>query len=301
MKVHFYRLALLLALALRAAAQVSVEVGLEQEQFLPGEPLEVAVKISNRTGATLQFGPVPEWLTVRIEGDGNYMEEVSAELPPGEGFSLQSPRMATKRINVEPYFNLTKPGRYKLSVRLHLPGFDHPIASPTKQLDIITGNKLWEQEFGLPGTGQPPQVRCYLLQQANYLKHLQLYLRITDPREQRPLHVVRLGQMVGFGQPTAFLDRQNDLHVLFQNGARSFRYCVLTPDGKLNVRQTYAMSDTRPRLAVDEEGAIAIRGGMRAKAQDDLPPDPEPDFLRPPPLPVPVPPPGATNTASPPS
>jgi len=283
MKRHCCWLICVAALALRASAQVSVEAALDQEQYLPGEAMEVAVKISNRSGEKLQFSRTSEWLTVRIEGDGGYMAEASSELPDGADFSLESPRMATKRLNVEPYFHLTKPGRHKLSVRLRLPGYEQPILSPVKNFDIVTGTKLWEQEFGLPDTGHPPKVRSYMLQQANYLKHLELYLRITDPREQLPLHVVRLGRMVSFGQPTALLDRRNDLHIIFQNGARSWRYCVLTPEGNFSLRQTHAMSENRPRLVVDEQGAISIKGGLRAKSADDLPPDPEPDFLAPPP------------------
>ena len=46
------KLAMLLGLfagfLIQAGAQVSVEVTLDQDQFLPGEPLMAAVRISNR-------------------------------------------------------------------------------------------------------------------------------------------------------------------------------------------------------------------------------------------------------------
>jgi hypothetical protein len=289
---------LLALLVVRAAAQISVEVVLEQDQFLPGEPMELGIRIANRSGQTLGFGPASQWLTVRIEGDGMYMAEASTELPDGTSFSLDSPKQATKRINVAPFFQLEKPGRYQVSVRVQAPGFAEPIVSPTKKFDVITGNRLWEQPFGLPNSGSPPRVRTYALQQANYLKHLQLYLRVTEGREQHPVAVVRLGQMVSFGHPTAMLDRTNDLHVIFQNGARSFRYCVLTPDGTIQVRHTYTISDSRPRLVVDEQGAVSIKGGLRAPSGDDLPPDTALPLVLPDlPIPVPVP---STNHAVPP-
>ena len=55
MKYFFASIALAIAV-LRASAQVSVELVLDQEQFLPSESLPVAVKITNRSGQQLHLG-----------------------------------------------------------------------------------------------------------------------------------------------------------------------------------------------------------------------------------------------------
>jgi uncharacterized membrane protein len=60
-------LCLLTGLILSAKGQVTVEVTLDQEQFLPGEAIPVSVKISNRSGQKLTFGTEPDWLTFAIE------------------------------------------------------------------------------------------------------------------------------------------------------------------------------------------------------------------------------------------
>jgi hypothetical protein len=300
MNTFQFCLAIFVAASLRATAQVSVEIALDQDQFLPGEEMVAAVKISNRSGEALQFGRTSEWLTLHIEGDGSFSAVVASELPDGTPFSLESPRLATKRLDIEPFFRLTKPGRYKLTAQLRLPGFDQPIESPVKKFDIISGTRLWEQEFGVPGSGHPPVVRTYLLQQANYLKQLQLYLRVTESKEQHPVGVVRLGQMVSFGHPTAMLDRTNDLHVIFQDGPRSFRYCVLGPEGKFKVRQTWTLADARPHLVVDEEGAVSVKGGLRARSASDLPVVSEAELLIQPPTELPGNQPTNTSHATPP-
>ena len=49
---------LFLALAFAAQAQVSVELLIDQEQFLRDESLPVKVRIVNRSGQTLHFGPL---------------------------------------------------------------------------------------------------------------------------------------------------------------------------------------------------------------------------------------------------
>ena len=283
----------------RAYAQVSAEVVLGQEQFLPGESLEMALKIANRSGQTLHFGKASSWLTLHVEGEGNFSAEASSEIPDGTEFDLDSSRLATKRLDVAPLFQLTKPGRYKLTAILRLPLFPEPIISPPKSFDVITGTKLWEEEFGVPGSGNPPEVRSYLLQQANYLKQLQLYVRITRSREALPVKVVRLGQMVSFGQPSAMLDRLCDLHVIFQTGPRSFRYAAVSPEGDFKIRHTYTLSESRPRLEVDKDGAVSVKGGLQTKTADDIPVEPDPVLTEPPSTnqPAATPP---TNSAAPP-
>src|SRR5262245_18716022 len=52
---------------LPVAAQMTVEVALEQEQFLGGEALPAAVRITNLSGQTLHLGTEPDWLTFLVE------------------------------------------------------------------------------------------------------------------------------------------------------------------------------------------------------------------------------------------
>jgi hypothetical protein len=54
------------------AAQVTVEVALDQDQFLPSEMLPVAVKITNQSGQPLHLGADANWLTFSVESaDGS--------------------------------------------------------------------------------------------------------------------------------------------------------------------------------------------------------------------------------------
>ena len=52
---------------LSASAQVTVDVVLDQEQFLPSESLPVAVRITNRSGQPLHLGADTNWLTFSVE------------------------------------------------------------------------------------------------------------------------------------------------------------------------------------------------------------------------------------------
>jgi hypothetical protein len=109
-----------------------------------------------------------------------------------------------------------------------------------------------------------------------------LYFRLTDERG-RTLRVFPLARMVDFGRPSAQIDAANNLHVLFQTGARSFTYNILDPNGALLARQCHEYTQTRPSLRLGDDGQISVGGGRRVWTTDDVPapaPAPAPDTVK---------------------
>lgn len=267
---------LLLSSLMPVRAQVRVEITLEQEQFLPGEALPAAVKIANRSGQTLRLGRDPGWLTFSVESRDGFVVPKSGEVPVTGEFTLESAQVATHRVDLAPCFALTRPGRYSVTATLRIKEWDGQITSPPKAFDVIYGAELWSQEFGLPAapgaTNRTPDIRRYTLQQANHLKsELRLYVRLTDETESKVLKVIPIGMLVGSSRPEQLVDRLSHLHLIYQNGARSFSYTVINPDGEIIARQTHDYIGTRPRLKVDEEGNISVIGGQRRVTNSDLP------------------------------
>jgi len=265
-KLYFF-LGLIALIAPPAGAQVSVEVTLPQGQFLPGENLVAAVRITNRSGQKLRLGGEEDWLKFDVESrDALVIAKMSEPAVKGE-FELDSMKVATKRVNLAPHFNMTQPGHYSVTATVRIKAWDRELVSPVKSFDIIHGAKLWEQEFGVPtsevSTGTP-EVRKFILEQANYLKgQLRMYMRLTDGPGLRTFRVFPIGQMVSFSRPEAQLDKGSKLHVLYANGAHSFSYNVFNTEGDLLAHETYDFSASRPRLRVNDEGEISVMGGAR--------------------------------------
>jgi hypothetical protein len=257
--------------------QVVVEVTQDQQEFLPGESLPVAVRIINRSGQTLHLGADPEWLTFAMEGRDGAVVEKSAEVPVLGEFDLGSSEVATKRVDLAPYFVLAQEGRYAVTATVHIKSWGEDVNSRPHGFDIIQGAKLWEQEVGVPpsptSTNAAPQLRRYVLQQANYIRgQLRLYLRVLD-QYGRPLKVLPIGPMVSFGRPDPpQIDGASNLHVLYQNGPSSFSYTVYSPNGELLIRQRHDYINSRPRLRIDDSGKIVVFGGVRRLAANDVPP-----------------------------
>jgi hypothetical protein len=274
MRTRLVAVLLLLGTWLQVAAQVSVEVVLGQANFLPGEQLLAGVRIVNRSGQTLHLGEGADWVQFTIEKNNGGFVAQSGH-PPVEGvFDLESTKQATMKVDLQPCFDLSQPGRYLISATVKMKDWNKEVTAKAVPFDVIEGTKLWEQAFGVPpppGTSEPPEVRKYTLQEANYLKEqLRLYLRVSTA-EGRVLKLINVGPMISFGQPEPQLDSRSQLHLLYQNGAKRFAYLIVDPAGEIKLRQTYEYTDSRPRLRLDDKGQIAITGGVRRVMLDDLP------------------------------
>jgi hypothetical protein len=260
----------------RAAAQVSVEVTMDQDQFLPGEALPVAVKITNRSGQPIHLGATPDWLTFNVESSDSFVVTKMAEVPVLGEFDLESSQLGIKRVDLQPYFIVNKPGRYKIIATLRIKDWSVSMPSPAKFFDVINGADLWTQDFGLPPapgvTNSPPEVRKYTLVEANYLRtQLRLYVRVTDPADAQVFKVAPLGTLVSFSHPEAQVDRLSRLHVLWQGGAQAFSYCVISADGTILSQEVYDYFTTRPRLDVNASGDIVVAGGTKRLQAADYP------------------------------
>jgi hypothetical protein len=269
-------LGLFLASLCHLPAQVKVDVALDQDHFLPGERLSAAVRITNRSGQTLHLGSDADWLKLSVESRDNYVVLKTGEVPVVGEFTLESSKRAIKRVDLAPYFNLLKPGRYAITATVTLKEWTRQITSEPTLFDIIQGAKLWEQEIGVPqpagATNSTPEVRKYSLQEANYLrKNLMLYFQLTDSSGKFN-KVFPIGPMLSFGQPEPQVDRSSNLHVLYQNGPHSFNYTIIDPNGIVIGHETYDYT-TRPRLQADSNGNLFVAGGrLRVSADDMLPP-----------------------------
>jgi hypothetical protein len=276
MKLWLSIVGLMLLTAASALAQVSVEVVLDQEQFLPNEAVPVAVHITNRSGRTLHLGVDPIWLTFDVESANSFVVLKNAEVPVQGEFDLESSQMATKHVDLQPYFVMSRPGRYNVTATLHLKDWGQDIASSPKSFDVIHGARLWSQDFGLPAragaTNGAPELRRYALEEANYLRsQLRLYVQVSDVSEGQVFKVAAIGPMVSFSEPEAQLDRSNDLHVLYQSGGQTFTYSVVNPDGDIIQHDTYDYIKSRPRLSVNEMGDVVVTGGVRRPKPSELP------------------------------
>jgi hypothetical protein len=188
---------------------------------------------------------------------------------------LESSQVAIKHVDLAPYFTVSGPGRYGIVAAVKIRDWGSQLESRTKYFDVVDGSKLWEQVVGVPEAADKastmPEVRRYILQQANYIKgQLRLYLRVTDAYG-RAIRVFNMGPMLSFSRPEPQVDKLSHLHVLYQKGPGSYSYTVFDLDGKILTHQIYEYLATRPRLKLDDDGSVTVAGGSRKVAANDVP------------------------------
>ena len=258
---------------------IRVELAFDQETYLPREPLYASVRVYNTSGRTLELGRDNEWLSFTVENvDGSFVHQRKPLDVRGE-FILPSSSRARKLINLAEFYDLGKFGRYVIHADVKIPQWQETFSSKGIPLGIATGVKLWETTFGMPSDDHQsrPELRKFQLLSANHVKRLTLYVRVTGENEADTIAIFPVGRLHGFSKPEPQLDRWSNLHVFYQEGAHSFSYYLITPDGLLLTRQFWDINgDSRPGLKVDSEGRIAVFGGVRRVTPDDLPP---PDLL----------------------
>jgi hypothetical protein len=274
MKILRFVLGLLLVWSLPLPAQLVVEVTLEQDQFLPSESLPATVRISNRSGRTLRLGADEDWLNFAVQERSGSVVRKSGEAPVVGEFTLETGQVASKRVDISPYFLLSRPGSYHVIATVRIKEWESVATSPPRKFDVIEGTKIWSEDFGVPSTDNSvaPELRRYSLLRANYLKReIRLYFRLTDGADIKTLKVFPLGEVVSFGRPEARIDGESRLHVLHQNGAHTSRHTVLNPEGEVVLRHLYEYVDGRPSLVMDRTGKITVVGAVRRPDEKDVP------------------------------
>src|SRR5262245_3943769 len=129
-------LSAMLVCAGRVSAQLTVEVKLPQDQYLPGETLNAEVRITNRSGQTLRLGSDQAWLTFAVESpDGFIVSRVGGDIPVEGEFSLPSAKTAVKHVDLAPYFGFAHSGHYSVSATVTIKEWNQPVTSAPKPFD----------------------------------------------------------------------------------------------------------------------------------------------------------------------
>lgn len=276
MKLTVLVAGLFAVLSLRA--QVEVELRCEQKRFLPSESINLAVRIGNLTGRPLALGTWPGWLNFSVEKVQGGVIKKTGEVSDSGEFTLEQSTVGTIKYDLAPLFEIDEVGTYRVTATVTPVEGGESYTSSQWTFDVVTGVRLEDRAFGFNRDDGVLEQRKYILQQANYLKQLRLYIRVTDLSETRTYKVVSLGGVVSFKRPEFLVDKQSRFHVLSQYSATECRYHIINPDGALIAREIRLMRDKRPQLRVNESGDVAVIGGVRRLDKSDIPTPTEADW-----------------------
>jgi hypothetical protein len=249
-----------------AQAQLMVQLEMTKRNYLSYEPLTATVVVNNRAGKDIVLGGPGgqgSWLTFAIHtAEG---QKISAPYgnPMMKPTILEAGDSLRQTISLGKFFPLSALGRYNIKAGVWFEDFQQYTMSPPVIITVAEGSPFWEQTCGVPvGSGRVHYLR-FILMSLNEKDHMSMFVRIKDERTSRVVACYSLGRMVPHRDPQATLDSQNRCHVLFLHDAKTFKHCVIKPDGQLVTQDIYQESNgISPELRMTSAGVINVRGGQ---------------------------------------
>ena len=245
-------------LATNALAQLAVQIRLPQTTLLVYESIPVAVNIQNFSGQPIQLTDTGDarWLKFLVTDEFGSTVPVTGTFAASEPVTLAPGKAVTQTIDLLPMFALRSRGLYRVQASVHSPAGS--AVSTVLDFMLMQGREIWTQTVGLPGATN--EYRNYALVTRRDGNAELLFASVREDLAQAVYSLVPLGELLPTGAPQVRLDQQGHLHVLFQNGPRSFGYVHIDPAAKVLVRAAYSNFATWPELAT-KDGAVTVVGG----------------------------------------
>src|SRR5438309_11549818 len=251
--------------AVRADAQIQVDLKFKRLQYIAYEPVVATLGITNLAGRDVDLHDADgqSWFGFEVTGSE------SQPIPPVPRDSAQPPlqikagQKVTQRINLAPLYPVQDFGTYHVRAHIYFADLGKFFYSGTKVFEVTDARPIWQETVGIPdGISAPGNVRTYSLLTNRFPDHTSLYVRVQDKDNGIVYATYSLGRTISFEEPQAQIDRANQLHVLHCAAPRAWSYARVGLNGELLEHSSFMETKTRPHLVHSANGEIAVRGGV---------------------------------------
>ena len=254
------------------AQQIGVSIMLNRRSFMVYEHIYACVTLRNDSGRPLMFGSRPElqgFILFDIRDDNN---RPVSRIPGREisvtGLYLGPGELKNMVIPLSRYYDLTKPGRYRVYAYVSHNVLPREFRSKDAMFTVSEGLEVWKRTVGLPAltgdktpTGGERTYSILILDDGGFRSY---YLKVEDPG--RILAVTRIGNMVGYEKFQAEVDMMCRIHLLMPVSPRIFHYMSFNVDGSTLASSYWKTTGTIPMLFRDEKTGLVTRiGGDEAR------------------------------------
>jgi hypothetical protein len=264
MKTVFVACALLLV-AVRAHAQIQVDIKFARLQYIAYEPVIATVGITNLAGRDIDLSNNEDqaWFGFEISGsEGQPIAASNTRLsqPP---LRIEAGKRVTQKINLTPLYAVHDVGTYHARAYIHFPDLNRFFYSQRKVFEVTDARPIWQRTVGVPNDAAAPgSIRTYSLLTNRFPNHTALYVRVEDKDTGIVYATESLGRIISMDEPQAQLDRENQLHVLHCSAPRSWAYTRIGLNGEVLDHTSFLEAKTRPRLFHAADGQVVVKGGL---------------------------------------
>lgn len=239
--------------------QLNVDIKLGRRQFIPHEPIPLALRLTNRAGKELLLhgDGRTSWLNVVVVDQGGNPIAPYA----GGGLNFQAAkvpvgRAVAKQLDLNSLFPLTSFGKYTVYTVVTLPTGES-FQSSRKTFDITKGRILYEQRVGLG-----PKARDYRLISFSPSRVAYLYFQAELVDQRKVVLTYPIGELLQHEMPQATVDRAGALHVLYLAAPDRHVHVQINSEGQVSKRTIYQRGASGdPRLVSFANGDTKVAGG----------------------------------------
>ena len=257
--------ACLLFFAVRAEAQIQVELKFKRLQYIAYEPVVAMIRITNLAGRDVDLHDADgqSWFGFEVTGGEGQQIPPIATSNAQPSLKIEAGQKVTQRIDLGPLYPVHDFGTYHIRAHIYFADLEKFFYSGTKVFEVTDARPIWQQTVGIPeGASAPGNARTYSLLTNRFPDHTSLYVRVQDKDTGIVYATYSLGRAIAFEQPQAEIDNANQLHVLHCAAPRAWSYSRVGLNGELLGHSSFMETKTRPRLIHGTKGEIAVRGGV---------------------------------------
>ena len=272
-------LLLLMFAGLQLSAQITINIKPSHPDFMKYDAVRLRVYLKNYSSMPITFGQ-----NERLRGNLDFIiyhkgKKLITKLPDKKtilsGLILKPGESKIFAINLADFYPLQENGDYVVTAILTHPKFTKRYRSNETTFRIGEGSKYWTRTFGVPdytgkrGFSEKIPTRTYNVKIFNNGVARIYFLIVED--DEKVYAVKRLGFDLGSEyRPELLVDSTARFHAMLHVNQKVFIYYRYDFNGKLEKRQVYMRTTTKPLLVVNPtNGSVLVDGGRVAVKDTD--------------------------------
>ena len=266
-------------LGIQVFAQITINITPSHPNFMQYDAVRLKVYLKNYSSMPITFGQSKELRGeldfIIYHKDRTLLSRRPNKKPILSGIILRPGEAKTVTIDLAKYYPLQELGNYTVTALIQHPKLTAKYRSNQTSFYVGEGSKYWHRIFGVPDYTGKQSVQRQIPPRTYNVKIFnngvaQIYFLLVEDKE-KVYAIKRLGFDLGPEyRPQLLVDATARLHALLHITQKVFIYYIYNYEGKLEKRQVYLRTTTRPFLVTNPTtGSIIVDGGRIAHKDVD--------------------------------
>jgi len=244
-----------------ASAQLEVSLSFEKDNYVSLENIEATVTVKNTVGKDVVLGGPAgtSWVNFQINDTAGVPVTTIRPIPVAP-MVLRNGETLQRKFQIDRYFYLSESGSYVIRAAAYFPELEKNNLSRPRRINIQQPRPArWQEVFAVPGQ---PGYRRFQIFTANDTTKSYVYLSMVDESTKMVMSRTALGSVMLEKEVQPALDSQKHLHLIYMSTPLLYVYQQIDPGGRITDLKYYLASKGAPKLLKNDNGSVAIQGGV---------------------------------------